>query len=289
MLCACVPGVCPADGRRFDDLLRSLTDSRRSLLGGSLAALAGLLGMATVEAKKKKKKKPCKKKCSDGCCTKKFGKCIKEAQQTPTQCGTDGEICRNNCGGSGSCKDECTTCCAGDECVDSGQQSNEQCGIGGQDCFACPPGQACNAPGPGCCARKGEECGSNGVACCPTSVGVYACEDNRCCAPNHSPLCTEDSDCCDEEDVCNDGFCGRPQGAACEPGATWCVPGLDCNPTTLTCGPQDCTTPCAEQGQCESHVCFGQLYCCDPSDIAVCNVPELLCECIVEGSFCASP
>lgn len=43
------------DGRAFDALLRSLTDSRRSLLGGSLAALGGLLGISASEAKKKKK------------------------------------------------------------------------------------------------------------------------------------------------------------------------------------------------------------------------------------------
>jgi hypothetical protein len=84
--------VLTVDGRRFDDLLRYLTDSRRSLLGGSLAAIGGLLGISAADAKKKKKK-PCKKKCQDGCCTNKYGKCIKPAQQTPTQCGTGGAIC----------------------------------------------------------------------------------------------------------------------------------------------------------------------------------------------------
>ena len=275
------------DGRRFDNLLRSLTDSRRSLLGGALAGIAGLLGGASVGAKKHhKKKKPCKKKCKDGCCTGKHGKCIKPAQQSSTQCGTGGEICRSTGCGGGGCGAGCDTCCANGECVDAGQISNEQCGTGGQTCFACPVGQACNAPGEGCCARLGAECGSNSVECCTTSAGVYACEDNHCCAPNHSPLCTENTDCCDEEDVCDNGFCGRPEGASCVPGDVWCAPPLDCNPITLTCGPQDCTVPCAELEQCSEQICSGVLNCCTQACFDGCSGSEDFCGCITEGCGC---
>ncbi len=230
------------DGRRFDDLLRSLTDSRRSLLGGSLAAFAGLLVIATADAKKKKKKKPCKKKCKDGCCTKKFGKCIKPAQQTEDECGTGGEICHPCI--SEPCGAGCDTCCANNECV--AEISNEQCGIGGEACFSCPPGQLCNAPDPGCCAKPGEACGSNGVECCPT-LFVTCGPNNECCVPNHNP-CTETSDCCDEEDICDNGFCGRQLGDSCVPGSILCIPSLTCNGEGICAPPEDCTIPCAESG-----------------------------------------
>ena len=108
----------PMDGRRFDDLLRAVTDSRRSVLGGTLAGLAGVFGLATADAKKKHKRKPCKKKCKDGCCTGKHGKCIKPAQQSSTQCGTGGEICRSTGCGGGDCGAGCDTCCANGECID---------------------------------------------------------------------------------------------------------------------------------------------------------------------------
>lgn len=61
------------------------------------AALAGVLAAPLVtgpSADAKKKKKPCRKKCKDGCCTSKFGKCIQPAQQSPTQCGSGGAICQ---------------------------------------------------------------------------------------------------------------------------------------------------------------------------------------------------
>jgi hypothetical protein len=41
------------DRSRFDGLARSLSNSRRSLLGGMLVAAGGWLGVARTEAKKK--------------------------------------------------------------------------------------------------------------------------------------------------------------------------------------------------------------------------------------------
>jgi hypothetical protein len=49
------------DGSRFDDLLRSFTHSRRSLLGGTMAAVAGLRAASGVDAKKKHRHKKHKK------------------------------------------------------------------------------------------------------------------------------------------------------------------------------------------------------------------------------------
>lgn len=271
------------DSRAFDDLLRSLTDSRRSVLGGSLAALGGLLGISAAQAKKKKKKKPCKKKCPDGCCTAKHGQCIRPAQQTPAQCGAGGEICRTNCGGSGSCQDGCDTCCAGDVCVDAGQISNDQCGTGGEACFACPPGQACNAPGAGCCALKGAACGSNGVTCCNEFSQI--CQSDVCCVRNGGG-CEQTTDCCDEADVCEGGQCGRPLAAPCVPGQLLCIPSLACNPETLTCGPEDCTATCAELERCSEQVCLGVLNCCTQATFDECSESEDFCGCITEGGEC---
>lgn len=270
------------DGSQFDDLLRALSRSRRTILGASFAIVSGVAGLTVTDAKKKKK--PCAKKCKDGCCTGKFGKCIKPAQQTATRCGTGGEICRSNCGGGNACGAGCDTCCANGQCVDAEQISNEQCGINGQSCFACPPGQACNAPGEGCCARKGAECGTNGVECCSKFFETCG-PDNFCCVENGGP-CAQTTDCCDDEDVCDGGQCGRPLGAACVPGDLICIPSLTCNAGTLTCDPRDCTIPCAEEGRCSNYTCSGGLYCC-PTDVTdTCNVPEEICGCIIEGGYC---
>lgn len=84
------------DGSQFDDLLRAFANSRRSLLASALAAAGAWTAGAPAQAKKKKKK--CAKKCAAGCCTGKYGKCLQPTQQSPTQCGTGGEICRSNCG-----------------------------------------------------------------------------------------------------------------------------------------------------------------------------------------------
>jgi hypothetical protein len=282
------------DGSQFDNLLRFLTESRRSIVGGALIAAAGWFGGTTVDAKKKKKK-PCKKKCKDGCCTKKFGKCIRPAQQSGSQCGTGGEICRST-GCGGGCGAGCDTCCADGDCVDAGQISPEQCGTGGEACFACPVGQACNAPGEGCCALQGAACGGSGVECC-SHLFVICGEGNICCVENHG-ACTQTSDCCDDEDVCDNGFCGRPLDAACVPGDVWCVPQLECNPSTLRCSacPEEqepCNGVCCDAGEsCYGTVCcalnFGCSrpnggagsccqfqYCCEPQQVG--------CECEFDG------
>src|SRR6185295_19044812 len=93
------------DGRSFDAWLRSLTESRRSLLGGLLVAAAGWgVGAHAADAKHKGKGKKHKKKhqqetcghtaCAAGqhCCDDQRGLC----------CSGDAECC-NPGGGTGSC------------------------------------------------------------------------------------------------------------------------------------------------------------------------------------------
>src|SRR5215203_943332 len=112
------------DDSRFDRLARSIRAQRTRRAVASL--LAGMVSVPLFPGKdvdaKKKKKKTCAKKCPNGCCTGKKGKCIQPEQQSVTQCGTGGEICRStgcqgtcpNCGCSAS--NPCPTgqCCRGD-------------------------------------------------------------------------------------------------------------------------------------------------------------------------------
>lgn len=287
------------DGRDFDNLLRSFTESRRTVLAGSLAALGAALGVTPVLGKKRKKK--CAKKCADGCCTGKRGTCIRPAQQNATQCGTGGEICRTNCGGGGgdTCGATCATCCANGDCIDPAEISNAQCGFGGEACFACPADQSCDAGVAGCCARKGAACGGSGAPCC-TIGGTLRCGSNStCCVPSATTagsgfaFCDGDQDCCDPIDVCQDGRCKRPEGATCQPGNLLCESPLICNASGIcaTCpGDQEyCDGVCCPMGQnCYGTVCcplnFGCAgvnngqgsccqfeYCCEPIQPGVCD------------------
>lgn len=105
------------DGSRFDGLARALGAQRTRRLavavaGGALAA--PMLGESPDSARsRKRKKKKCAKKCKDGCCTRKYGKCIKPAQQTSTRCGTGGSICKNPCQCSASVPCPEGLCCTG--------------------------------------------------------------------------------------------------------------------------------------------------------------------------------
>src|SRR5687768_4676174 len=110
------------DSIRFDALVRSLVESRRSLLVGSLALTAGRFGVSTIEAKSKKRKRkkkpkkaspneygcldvgnPCQDadQCCSGICDGTKGKRTCRAHDTGT-CKQDGQLvpCNNrtNCG-----------------------------------------------------------------------------------------------------------------------------------------------------------------------------------------------
>ena len=242
------------DGHLFDEILRGLANSRRTLLATVLAAAGARTGISALDAKKKKKKKKCARKCKDGCCTGKYGTCIKPAQQNSAQCGTGGEICRTNCGG-GACGAGCDTCCANGLCLDVEEISNQQCGTGGETCFACPAGQACNAPGEGCCAIHGAACGGNGVQCCDqlfTRCGL----GNICCGDN-TAACEVDSDCCqDTPQVCDQGRCSVPTLAPCQPGQL-------CQRDFICPGALSLFRCCAVNG----HTCQATRDCCEDEDI----------------------
>jgi hypothetical protein len=117
--------------------------TRRSAVA-TLGAALGATALAAHEAgaKKKKKhhkrKKTCAQKCQDGCCTSKFGSCVRPGAQSGGQCGTGGEICHGGC-------PECTAnrpcpegqCCDGDgacgPCLVFVSSSTHQGDLGGLD------------------------------------------------------------------------------------------------------------------------------------------------------------
>ncbi len=244
------------DGREFDNLLRSLTESRRTVLGGILAALGVALGTSSVVGKKKKKK--CAKKCADGCCTSKRGKCIQPAQQNATQCGTGGEICRTNCGGqSPPLPETCGAtncpggCCAGTTCEFS---TKDHCGVGGATCVACAATQDCFVGK--CCGVARHTCTSDNDCC----INVRCETDrNRCCVDAGS-ACTSDLDCCNPlERVCN-GVCEIKNGFPCTlmercEGNQPCPLSLicgECPEGWETCSDDSCCPPdqfCENQGE----------------------------------------
>ena len=270
------------DGHQFDDLLRALSRSRRTLVGAALTAAGGVTGLSAIDAKKKKKK-PCKKKCPAGCCTGKHGKCIQPGQQSSTQCGTGGEICRSTgCGGGSTteppdtCATTCEGCCAGETCFMDNDDGH--CGLNGVACFGCADNEECASTH--CCGKPGHEC-SEGGDCCLALV----CDEGACCSTFAS--CTQDADCCrlGTTVICDSGQCVVKTGASCQPG--WiCMGGFSC-PSSGICGdPGDCTIPCQEEDRCTGYSCFGGLYCCPANVTDTCNVPEFICECIVEGGYC---
>lgn len=144
------------DGSQFDQLARALATvrTRRTALaaaGGGLAAPA--LARLDVSGKHKKRKK-CAKKCRDGCCTSKFGRCIKPAQQNTSQCGTGGGICQNSCPCSATLPCPAGQCCNGagqcGECkvfVTSTKGTGNIGGLAGADAECQRLANAANLPG----------------------------------------------------------------------------------------------------------------------------------------------
>ena len=125
------------DGSQFDGIVRSVTQSRRTVLGGAIATVAGVMGLAEGEAKKRRRKcKSPKVKCGKKCLP--AGSCCLD-----TDCGT------------------CQTC-SGKTCVVS--PSGTSCGVGG----SCN-GTACINQGAFGCAASMDFCLENGKMPCPRS------------------------------------------------------------------------------------------------------------------------
>lgn len=222
-------GEAPMDGHHFDNLLRELTNSRRSLLGAGLAALLG--GMSATDSRISAKGKGKKKK--------------KKKTPPPPLCGP------SNCDG----------CCNGNTCVaKDNSRVNTACGIGGAPCETCNPNVRCDQDRRtcvcdeqscfGCCTedrktcRDGDDdnaCGKDGDFCQDCTTQSRTCDaSTRVCSPT---ACTPD---CPEGQECVNGSC-CPSNRACLSaygGQGACCTYDDC------CQPQDVGCLCEFDGSC---------------------------------------
>lgn len=131
------------DGHQFDAIVRAVTETRRTVVGGAVAAVAGALGWAESEGKKKRGKKKRRKKCKSP-----KVKCGK-------QCLRAGSCCKNA---------DCGVCqvCSGNTCVTA--PSGSACGVGGE----CN-GTACVKEGSFGCTTDMNFCDDSPRTPCPRS------------------------------------------------------------------------------------------------------------------------
>jgi hypothetical protein len=189
------------EANRFDDLLRSLSESpTRRGIGRTLAGLGlgGALGrLSLIEAETKKKKRKKKKKCKGG-----KVKCGKK------KCCAAGDSCL---GGACCLADQVcgAACCTGsDACVDGACcPADRACGT-----LCCAPTQVCGDPeqaicvvGQGTCLTGASSCsGANFIFCNESDQCVCAQATDgstRCTTPipengvDDCGQCTSDADC----------------------------------------------------------------------------------------------
>jgi hypothetical protein len=176
------------DGSHFDDVVRSLKESRRSLLGGAIAAATGGIGVRIAEARKRgkqrKKRKPrarpnqygcleiddpCKtaEQCCSGICEGKKGKKRCRAHGAGT-CKPQPGVCTDPDPGYGTCNND-NFCYCHRTTANSIYCANQA----HTDCADC---------------RKDADCVALGYpvgsACIPYSEGICsgACESGMACA-----------------------------------------------------------------------------------------------------------
>ena len=141
------------DGNQFDDVIRSVMQSRRTLLTGALAVGMSAIGRTEGDAKKRRKRcKSPKVKCGKKCLA--AGSCCSDAD-----CGT------------------CQTC-LGKQCVVA--PGGTTCGVGG----TCN-GTACINQGTFGCTAARDFCAGEEVTACPGSSTA----DATCFMRDDEPLC----------------------------------------------------------------------------------------------------
>jgi hypothetical protein len=182
------------DGSQFDNLLRSLTGSRRSLLPGALTLVAGWQRISEVKAKKKPKNKPklnafgclnvgqkCRGKdstCCSGLCQ---GKKPKKGQKDKSTC-----VAHND----GGCTPERSVCVTGSQaslcgpeavCLATTGNAGFCANVAGNsfsqeaNCRVCSKDTDCEAAGFG-----------QGAACVLLNQGVCATPESTCVGFNGS-------------------------------------------------------------------------------------------------------
>jgi hypothetical protein len=177
------------DGSHFDGLVRSLTKSRRSLLGAALAATTGWLIANPAEAKKKRRprRKPqkaepnefgclnvgtsCKNadQCCSGICEGKKGKKTCKAHDTGS-CAAGSQI--GFCGGT----DVACTTSFGNPGMCAATTGNARYCVASGICFACKTDADCQVAdggilGPHAACVRCAECGDAGDTACAVPDG----------------------------------------------------------------------------------------------------------------------
>lgn len=207
---------------------------RRILFGATSAALAAMLGVNDIKAKRKQGSQECHRGseiCGNACVAKRRGSCCSK---------NHGPWCPDtwNCCGAG--------CCAPD---------SQCCGT-----FCCDLGSPC----------CGDVCCSSGALCCPPSTmfpkGICTVAGGRCC-PEGNP-CTPEGHCCPSTPDYPQGFCASqdltcdlcpidlpihcppiqdaPHGSCNPPGSFCCPGGYPCGPDGKCCP----ATPTMPNGDC---------------------------------------
>jgi hypothetical protein len=274
----------------FDELARTVarSTSRRALLRGLLAALAGTAGIP--RAGRAQGCAAVDEKCTElACCPESGAKCDGAVCVCPDGTVLDGGVCA-----TAECAYPGKPCGAGGCCPETGAVCD------GAVC-ACPPGAtvdpstgAC-APIPtgcaglgkpcvegDCCAESGAVC-AGGVCACPDGTAPGA--DGLTCRSTTAPcaaigeLCETSSDCCPESLAeCRDGLCqmaetGVPAcaglGQPCEDEGLPCCQGMDCSDGVCRCDEKHaprwwagaCAPRCAHPGE----ACDADVSCCKGS------------------------
>ncbi|MEZ4564764.1 MAG: hypothetical protein R2853_18695 [Thermomicrobiales bacterium] len=155
------------DGNHFDGIIRAAMHSRRTLLGGALAAIAGATGRADSPARKRRKRcKSPRVKCGKKCL--RAGSCCKVAD-----CG----VCQT---------------CTGKRCVVA--PGGTACGVGGE----CN-GTACIREGAFGCTAARDFCAGEEVTACPASqtpeAACFVGDGNPLCAVGGCFIAATDEEC----------------------------------------------------------------------------------------------
>ncbi|MGH2618406.1 MAG: hypothetical protein ACRDJC_24510 [Thermomicrobiales bacterium] len=175
------------DGFQFDTMIRSLSGSRRSLLGGVLTIAGGWLGVPGAGAKKKRKRKPKQAKPNAFGCLNVDAPCQSAEQCCSGICtGKKGKKrCRAHA--TGNCRiGQSIAFCGGENsgCALGGGNLTGVCGtstgnagycVGGGDCFPCTRDAECRPfCGPGAACVRCADCTETGGTMC-ASPGVHTC------------------------------------------------------------------------------------------------------------------
>ena len=266
------------DAHQFDDVARSLIDTRsrrgalRLLAGAVLGGLVPLARSGAAEARQCRTDRGCEpcQRCRNGRCS---GGCANGERCVDGACVEAGERCTTaeDCGA-------CRRCLEG-RCVAVPELDGKKCG----GCFRCRNGR-CAAPSAELCDDD-EICRVETGICCPKCVSGRCCpigercidpgpfSANFCCNEELNEPCGHNGDgtfgqCCSKaNEKCCDGECVPMDQPCCPAGRTVCGGTcVDTKTDASNCGA--CGVRCRSGCQrCENGTCVTTGPCCQPGEI----------------------